>query len=66
MTVDHFAEAERLLTDCSHHFNGVALFDADPETTVALAAAQVHATLALAAAVDRPLTFSIDREQVTP
>ena len=44
---DHYAEAERLLALAGRHSRGATY---DPEWTPALAAAQVHATLALAAA----------------
>jgi hypothetical protein len=42
---EHYAEAERLLTDA---FNEVR--EGDPAEAIVLAQAQVHATLALAAA----------------
>src|ERR1700685_4040823 len=43
----HYAEAERLLALAERHSSGAAY---GPEWTLTLAAAQVHATLALAAA----------------
>jgi hypothetical protein len=44
---DHYAEAERLLAVADRHTRGVTY---DEEWTLTLTAAQVHATLALAAA----------------
>jgi hypothetical protein len=44
---EHYAEAERLLAHAEHHSSGATY---GPEWTLTLAAAQVHATLALAAA----------------
>jgi hypothetical protein len=44
---DHYAEAERLLALAERHSSGATY---GPEWTLTLAAAQVHATLALAAA----------------
>ena len=44
---DHYAEAERLLALAERHSSGATY---GPEWTLPLAAAQVHATLALAAA----------------
>jgi len=44
---EHYAEAERLLTLADRHTTGVTYA---PEWTLTLSAAQVHATLALAAA----------------
>ncbi len=44
---EHYAEAERLLALADRHTRGVAY---DQEWTLPLTAAQVHATLALAAA----------------
>jgi hypothetical protein len=44
---DHYAEAERLLALAGRHSSGATY---GPEWTLTLAAAQVHATLALAAA----------------
>jgi hypothetical protein len=44
---EHYAEAERLLTLADRHTSGVTYA---PEWTLTLSAAQVHATLALAAA----------------
>jgi hypothetical protein len=44
---DHYAEAERLLALAERHGSGATY---GPEWTLTLAAAQVHATLALAAA----------------
>jgi hypothetical protein len=44
---EHYAEAERLLTLVDRHTRGVTYA---PEWTLTLTAAQVHATLALAAA----------------
>lgn len=44
---EHYAEAERLLTLADRHTSGATY---GPEWTLTLTAAQVHATLALAAA----------------
>ena len=44
---EHYAEAERLLALAERHSSGATY---GPEWTLPLAAAQVHATLALAAA----------------
>jgi 4-hydroxybenzoate polyprenyltransferase len=44
---DHYAEAERLLALAGRHSSGATY---GPEWTLTLAAAQIHATLALAAA----------------
>ena len=44
---EHYAEAERLLALAERHSSGATY---GPEWTLTLAAAQVHATLALAAA----------------
>jgi hypothetical protein len=44
---EHYAEAERLLAVADRHTSGVTY---GPEWTLTLAAAQVHATLALTAA----------------
>ena len=44
---EHYAEAERLLTLAGRHSSGATY---GPEWTLTLTAAQVHATLALAAA----------------
>jgi hypothetical protein len=44
---EHYAEAERLLTLADRHASGATY---GPEWTLTLTAAQVHATLALAAA----------------
>jgi hypothetical protein len=44
---EHYAEAERLLTLAGRHTSGAAY---GPEWALTLTAAQVHATLALAAA----------------
>jgi hypothetical protein len=44
---EHYAEAERLLALADRHTRGVTY---DQEWTLTLTAAQVHATLALAAA----------------
>ena len=64
---DHYAEAERLLALAERHSSGATY---GPEWTLTLAAAQVHATLALAAATAGgtagPDSLSVHIEQHQP